>query len=148
MRRVRAQPACQSLTFNISDGRPCSAVRPVCSGTPLGTSVTVSPHDTDTARVWISYTGTTALDTATGTVTVTCVETGQTSSSRSAPIRSPNPRWPRCWSGPVEQHELRDAGDGRATDVLKDAAPVFVDLLGDDDAVGVVRFDDDAHPGT
>ena len=33
-------------------------------------------------------------------------------------------------------------------DVLKDAAPVFVDLLGDDDAVGVVRFDDDAHPGT
>ena len=42
-----------------------------------------------------------------------------------------------------------DAGDGRARiDVLKDAAPVFVDLLGDDDAVGVVRFDDDAHPGT
>ena len=105
---VFALSACQSLTFNISDGPTVLSGAPGVFGTPLGTSVTVSPHDTDTARVWISYTGTTALDTATGTVTVTCVETGQG-------LRRPDQRqYDRqthgglgAGAGPVEQHELR-----------------------------------------
>ena len=146
---VFALSACQSLTFNISDGPTVLSGAPGVFGTPLGTSVTVSPHDTDTARVWISYTGTTALDTATGTVTVTCVETGQ---DFVVPISANTIAKPTVASVLVldQSNSMNfDAGDGRARiDVLKDAAPVFVDLLGDDDAVGVVRFDDDAHPGT
>ena len=140
--------ACQSLTFNISDGPTVLTGAPGVFGTPLGTSVTVFPHDTDTARVWISYWHHRAR---------------YRHRHRHRDLRRNRPGFRRpdqrqydrqthgglgARAGPVEQHEFR-RGDGRARiDVLKDAAPVFVDLLGDDDAVGVVRFDDDAHPGT
>jgi len=142
--------ACPNLTFNIVDGPTVLTGPPeTVFGTPLGTSVTVSPHDTDTARVWISYTGTTDGDMATGTVTVECAETSE---QWVIPITADTIEKPTVASVLVldQSNSMNfDAGDGRLRiDVLRDSAPVFVDLLNDDDAVGVVRFDQDAHPGT
>lgn len=142
--------ACENLTFDIISGPTVTAGPPgTVFGTPLGTSVTVDPHLKEKGRVWISYTGTVAGDLAQGTVTIQCNQTGE---QFVIPISANTIAKPTVatvlvldQSGSMDY----DAGDGRKRiDVLKEAAPIFVDLLDDDDAVGVVRFDHDPHPGT
>ncbi len=86
---------------------------------------------------------------APGTVTIECVETSE---QWVIPISANTIAKPTVATVLVLDQSgsmNSDAGDGRQRiDVLKEAAPVFVDLLGDDDGIGVVRFDQDAHPGT
>lgn len=147
---VFAINACQPLTFNIISGPTVLSGPPNTEfGAPLGASVTVDPHLNDKGRVWISYTGTSDGDTATGTVTIECNETGE---QFVIPITANTIEKPTVATVLVLDQSGSmdfDAGDGRKRiDVLKEAAPIFVDLLGDEDAVGVVRFDHDPHPGT
>ena len=103
-------------------------------------------------RVWIAYTGTNEGDVASGTVSIDAVVDGVVIRSWDIPISANTIRKPRVASVLVLDQSgsmAYDAGDGRKRiDVLKEAAPVFVELLGDDDGVGVVRFDHDAYPGT
>jgi hypothetical protein len=65
---------CRTLTFEIIAG-PTGGF-----GTPSGTSVPVTADPNlpvAQARIWLSYTSTNPGDTASGSVTVRCVETGQ-----------------------------------------------------------------------
>lgn len=66
---------CRRLTFQITAG-PTGGF-----GTPLGTSVIVTADPilpAIQARIWLSYTSTNPGDSASGSVTVSCAETGQT----------------------------------------------------------------------
>jgi Common central domain of tyrosinase/von Willebrand factor type A domain len=125
----------------------------VLSG-PVGTAFAVSTTlpvafggATDEGRVWITSHGTAAGDVATGTVTVRCTETAedfvipismdtivrQTLAAALVLDRSGSMTLPSGLPG------------RRRIDVLHTAAPAFVDLLHDDDAVGVVQFDHESN---
>ena len=112
------------------------------------TSVTVpaSPAAATTAQLWITYTGTSVGDTASGTMTVSCPQTGDTwvvpISANTVQRNSAAVMMVLDQSGSMEF----DAGDGRdRIDVLHDSAPVLPALLHNDDSIGVVAFDHDAH---
>jgi hypothetical protein len=124
---------------------------------PLGTAVTI-PHISSSTppkgRLWISYRGTDPLDVATGTVTVHCDETNQ---DFIVPIAANTISRPTVavmlvldqsgsmdWLAGIDQTTKR-------IDVLRQAATQFVQLAQDSsrqgDAVGMVSFDHDPHPG-
>ena len=121
---------------------------------PAGTAFTVSTTlpvnfggAADEGRVWITSHGTAAGDVATGTVTVRCTETAedfvipismdtvvrQTLAAALVLDRSGSMSLPSGLPG------------RQRIDVLHTAAPAFVDLLRDDDAVGVVQFDHESN---
>jgi IgA Peptidase M64/von Willebrand factor type A domain len=143
-----AVDSCADMTFRITSG-PTVLSGPAGTnfGTPLGT-VFNSPGNPAIrdAFAWISYMGTAPGDSATGTVTVRCEETGVT---YVIPITANTVARPKVVvelvldkSGSMEF----DAGDGRRrVDVLHDSALPFPDLLPDDDGVGIVSFDQDGH---
>lgn len=121
----------------------------------LGGSVAI-PHISSSipprGRIWISYRGTAAGDTATGTVTVHCTETGQ---DFVVPISANTIARPTVatmlvldQSGSMDWLAGIDASTKRI-DVLHQAAGTFVQLvqryLGD--GVGMVSFDHGAYPG-
>ncbi len=142
--------SCRSVQFQIVSG-PTTLTGPADSfGTPLGTSVSLG-STTDftaprTARLWISYTGSSAGDTATGTVTVRCVETGE---EWVIPLSANTIARPTVAvelvldkSGSMDS----DGGDGRTRlQILKDSAPVFADVIQAQNALGIVSFDQDAY---
>lgn len=114
----------------------------------LGSSVTVPAPGigvVERARIWVTYTGTTAGDTATGQVVVRSVLTGE---EWTVPITANTIERPTAAvvmvmdkSGSMDW----DAGDGRTrVQVLRESANVLVDLLRPDTGIGVVRFDHDA----
>lgn len=124
---------------------------------PLGTSVSI-PHISSSVpprgRLWISYKGTNPLDVATGTVTVHCAETNQ---DFVVPIAANTIARPTVavmlvldQSGSMDWLAGIDPTTKRI-DVLHQAATQFVQLAQDSsrqgDAVGMVSFDDVAHPG-
>ncbi len=143
-----AVSSCVDMTFRIVSGPTVTSGPPATSfGTPLGT-VFNSPGNPPVrdAFAWISYTGTAPGDSATGTVTVRCEETGI---DYVIPITANTVQRPKVVvelvldrSGSMDW----DAGDGRRrVDVLHNSALPFADLLPDDDAVGIVSFDQDGH---
>lgn len=124
---------------------------------PLGTAVII-PHISSNippkGRLWISYRGTSPVDFATGTVTVHCAETNQ---DFVVPIAANSVSRPTVavmlvldqsgsmdWLAGIDQTTKR-------MDVLHQAAAQFVQLAQDSsrqgDAVGMVSFDHNAHPG-
>ncbi|HYI23849.1 MAG TPA: VWA domain-containing protein, partial [Thermomicrobiales bacterium] len=116
--------------------------------TPLGTTTTVSPTGpTDPVRLWIGYTGTSDGDIATGTVRVRWVETGD---EWEVPITANTIARPTVAVVLVldQSNSMTfDAGDGRTrVEVLRESAVPFVDLIQEDNAIGVVAFDQDPHP--
>ena len=132
--------ACRQLTFRITSG-PGSPF-----GTPFGTSVTTGPASYTPigfARLWISYTSTTAGSSASGSVKVRCDQTGQT---WTIPISANTVQRPRTEvvlvldrSGSMDE----DAGDGqKKVDKLRESARIFVDAMLPGDGIGLVRFDD------
>ncbi|MDQ6907016.1 MAG: M64 family metallo-endopeptidase, partial [Chloroflexota bacterium] len=114
--------------------------------TPLGTSITVPPGEftsvTD-ARLWISYTSTTAGSSSVGSVTVHCDETGQT---WVIPIVANTVARPKAAVSFVFDHSgsmIEDAGDGTTkVQKLREAANIFVNVMLPGDGIGIVRFDD------
>lgn len=140
---------CVGLTFQIVSG-PTVLTGPAATvfSTPMGTSAaTVQDGASDVARLWIGYTGTTAGDMATGTVRVLWVETGQ---EWDVPITALTVARPSVAVVLVLDQSASmdwDAGDGRTrVQVLRDSATPFVDLIQENNAIGVVRFDHDPHP--
>jgi IgA Peptidase M64/von Willebrand factor type A domain len=132
--------ACRKLTFRFT-APPTGGF-----GTPFGLVTTVGPGEhtsSDFARLWLSYTSTTAGSTAFGTVTVRCDETGQTWPIN---ILANTVARPKAAVALVLDHSgsmAEDAGDSTSkVQKLREAARVFVDAMLPGDGIGVVRFDD------
>jgi hypothetical protein len=141
--------ACEAVHLEVVSGPTVlTGVAGTSFGTPLGATVTVltgGGAGPVKGRVWISYTGTSDGDTATGTVTIGCPETGE---EWVLPISANTIARPTVATVLVLDKSgsmTADAGDGRQRiEVLKEAAPIFVDLLREDDGIGIVSFDQDA----
>ncbi|HSU07188.1 MAG TPA: M14 family zinc carboxypeptidase, partial [Acetobacteraceae bacterium] len=140
--------SCAAVDLNVTAG-PSVLTGPGAFGLPLGGGslpAATSSLERD-VRIWVSYTGTTAGDHATGTMTVTCPQTSQ---SFVIPITANTIDQPAVASCLVlDQSGSMDWASGipnkRRIDVLHDAAPNFVALLPDNDGVGVVSFDQAAY---
>lgn len=142
--------SCHDAHFQIVSGPTVlSGPAGTIFGTPLGIAITVRPSidfTTPKGRLWISYTGTSDGDTATGTVTIRCIETNE---DFVIPIVAETIKRPTVAvvmvldkSGSMNE----DAGDGRKRiDVLRDSALPFVDLIQENNAIGIVSFDQDAY---
>lgn len=145
--------SCGSVNFEIVSGPTVTSGSPGTSfGTPLGSSVTMgvaATMDTRKAHVWISYTGTNDGDSANGTVTIRCVETGDewiipitayTISRPTAAVmlaldKSNSMTFASGFGAPLLTRN----------DVLKYSARPFVEVIYEDDAIGIVTFDHDAY---
>jgi hypothetical protein len=155
---VFAVRACHDVTLRITAG-PTVLMGPAGTafGVLLGTSVivhTASSIGPPLGRLWISYKGTSANDTATGTVSVTCDATQQTFV---IPISANTIARPTVAAMLVlDQSGSMGwlAGIDNVTkriDILHQAATQFVQLAQDSsrqgDGVGMVSFDNNAYPG-
>lgn len=150
--------SCDPVNLSITAG-PATLSGP--PGTSFGTfptlgSAVVIPHISSSVpprgRIWISYTGTSAGDTATGSVTVHCAETNQ---DFVVPIAANTIARPTVaamlvldQSGSMDWLAGIDATTKRI-DVLHQAAAAFVQLVQryPGDGVGMVSFDHLAYPG-
>lgn len=99
-------------------------------------------------RIWVSFKGQNPGDITTGSMTVHCVQTGQ---DYFIPIAANTIAQPTVASVMVlDKSGSMDFASGipgqKRIDVLHAAAPTFVTLLPDSDGIGLVSFDDDAHP--
>jgi hypothetical protein len=150
--------ACGDVTLQVTSG-PTLTSGPGSFSLPLGSTVTVTPAGTSSeeAFVWVAYdaSGVTAPATASGEMTVEDVDTGT--------------EWPVTFTVNVVEDQptavdlVLDRSGSMAYDsgvtseggvplermeLLQFAAPILVDLLEPDDAVGVVRFNQDAAAAT
>lgn len=141
--------SCLELTFQIVSG-PTVLAGPAGTqfNTPLGllfsSSATLNPRQ---VNVWITYRGTTAGDVATGTMTVRCIETGV---DYVIPITANTVARPTvAVVMALDRSGSMDSVSGipgfKRIDVLHYSAPPFVDLIPEDNALGIIRFDHDAY---
>lgn len=134
---------CGTRTFRITTG-PTGGF-----GTPLGTSAAVSANDADPiahARLWLSYTSTTAGATSSGTVTVRCDETGDTWVINIAANTVARPKSAVVLVLDHSGSMGDDAGDGTTKVAkLREASSIFINAMLDGDGLAVVRFDDTAQ---
>jgi murein tripeptide amidase MpaA len=140
--------SCPPVALNVTSG-PIVLTGPGSFGLPLGGALLPAASSSleRDARVWVSYTGTTAGDVATGTMTVTCPQTGQVFVIPITANTIAEPAVASCLI--LDQSGSMDFASGipgkRRIDVLHDAAPSFVTLLPDNDGIGVVSFDQGAY---
>jgi len=134
---------CGRRTFRITAG-PTGGF-----GTPLGTTVAVSANDADPiaeARIWLSYTSTTAGSTRSGSVTVHCNETGQNWVINIAANTVARPKAAVTFVLDHSGSMVEDAGGGTTkVGKLREAAGIFVAAMLQKDGLGIVRFDDTAQ---
>ncbi len=144
--------ACGDIQFEITSGPAVVSGPPgTAFGTPLGTTDTV-PSTSDftlaKAHLWISYTGTTAGDVATGTVTVHCTAINQ---DFVVPIScNVIPRPSVAVVVMLDKSNSMNFESGidalpHRIDVLKYSAPPFVDVIQEGNAIGIGSFDHDAY---
>jgi hypothetical protein len=144
--------ACGDVNFSITAGPTVTSGPAGTSiGTLMGTSLVVhTAPGVPRGRLWLSYTGTHAGDAATGTVTVHCAETNHdfVIPISANTIARPTVAVMLCLdqSGSMGWLAGVDATTKRI-DVLHQAATNFVQLVPDNSGVGLVSFDQDAHPG-
>lgn len=99
------------------------------------------------ARIWVSYTGTSAGNATNGSVTVTAVETGE---SWTLPITASTVARPTAavvmaldQSGSMD--DPSGIGSLKRVDVLRYSATPFANLIQEGNALGIIRFDETAH---
>lgn len=100
-------------------------------------------------RLWVTYKGTNAGDIANGNVVISCDETGN---SWTIPIGANTISRPTVGvtmvldqSGSMLWNSgLASVGLAQRNDVLKFAAPTFVELIQENNGIGIVAFDSDA----
>ncbi|MEX2264199.1 MAG: S8 family serine peptidase [Bryobacteraceae bacterium] len=141
--------SCDAATFQIVSG-PTVTSGPGSFGTLpspnaiLPGGVGIAPRQ---ARLWLSFTGTNDGDITEGEVTVRLAESGQ---EWVIPISSNTINRPTVAAVMVLDQSgsmtFASGLPGFATrnDVLKFAAPVFVNLIQEDNGIGIVAFDHDA----
>lgn len=134
---------CRRLTFQITAG-PTGGF-----GTPLGTSVVVTADPilpVTYARIWLSYTSTNPGDSANGSVTVRCLETGHTWTVNIVANTIPRPRSAIALVLDRSGSMSEDAGDGISkVQKLREAANVFISIMIPGDGIGLVRFNETAQ---
>lgn len=143
-------PTARALRLRV---RGCTEVTATASVTApftvLSASVT-SPHpdgfEATELLVWVLYTPGAAGSADSGTLTVTITETGDEFVVPVTATVVPNPTV--ATSLVLDRSGSMSLTSGllgkTRMDVLHDSAPLFVTLLDDNDAIGVVRFDTDA----
>lgn len=136
--------SCMPLHFEVVNGPGAgfSVAQPL--PVPVPPSVTLVTE----GRVWFAHTGTTVGSIANGNVTIRCIETEQ---EWDIPITANTVAWPTDASMFVLDKSGSMEWDSgipgqQRVDVLKFAAPIFIDLMPDNNAVGMVAFDHDAMP--
>lgn len=134
---------CRRLTFQITAG-PTGGF-----GTPRGTSVPVTADPilpATYARLWLSYTSTNPGDSANGSVTVRCVETGQTWVINIVANTIARPRSAVTLVLDRSGSMNDDAGDGfTKVQKLREAANAFISIMQPGDGIGLVRFNEAAQ---
>ncbi len=134
---------CRRLTFQITAG-PTGGF-----GTPSGTSVSITSDPilpVTSARIWLSYTSTNPGDSASGTVTVRCVETGQTWIINILANTIARPRSAVTLVLDRSGSMNDDAGDGiTKIQKLREAANSFISVMQPGDGIGLVRFNESAQ---
>jgi murein tripeptide amidase MpaA len=140
--------SCPAVDLNVTSG-PSVVTGPGAFGLPLGGGALPAASSSleRDVRIWVSYTGTSVGDHASGSMTVTCPQTSQ---SFVIPITANTVARPAVASCLVlDQSGSMDWSSGipgkKRIDVLHDAAPNFVSLLPDNDGVAVVSFDQAAY---
>ncbi|MGW0828671.1 M64 family metallopeptidase [Streptomyces sp. NPDC002845] len=129
---------CRRLTFRILSG----PTGDFTAAPPTAVDVLAGPYSpANYARLWISYTSTTAGATASGSVTVQLDQTGQTWTIPITAATVPRPRTEVVLvldrSGSMDE----DAGDGTTKITkLREAAGVFVDAMLPGDGLSIVRY--------
>lgn len=156
VRAVRVDiKACRSVTIRFQ-GDP--TVNPgSAAGTVFAThgDTTASLPETNKIaprelRLWLSYKGTNEGDVGSGAVTVSCDETGDT---WVVPITANTIQRPNVGvimvldqSGSMLYNSgLASVGLPLRNDVLKFAAPQFVEVMEEDNGIGIVAFDQDSY---
>ncbi|NEQ95583.1 MAG: S8 family serine peptidase [Cyanothece sp. SIO2G6] len=141
---------CLATTFQIVSG-PTVTSGPGSFGTlssPNAALPATGGLSTREARLWLSFTGTNDGDIAIGEVTVRLVETGEEwlIPISANTIARPTVATVLCLdqSGSMQSPSGLD-GFVTRNDVLKFAAPIFINLLQEDNGIGIVAFDDDAY---
>jgi hypothetical protein len=134
---------CRRLTFQITAG-PTGGF-----GTARGTSLVVT---TDPilpimyARLWLSYTSTNPGDSANGSVTVSCNETGQTWTINIVANTIPRPRSAVALVLDRSGSMNEDAGDGiTKVQKLREAANAFISIMQPGEGIGLIRFNEAAQ---
>ncbi|MGI8870649.1 MAG: M64 family metallopeptidase [Mycobacteriales bacterium] len=134
---------CNTRTFRITSG-PTGGF-----GTPLGTTTSVSANDADPvaeARLWVSYTSTTAGAHRSGNVHIRCDETGQTWVVNIVANTVARPKAAVALVLDRSGSMADDAGGGTSkVGKLREAANIFVAAMLAGDGVGIVRFNDTAQ---
>lgn len=138
--------ACMPLEFTVTAGPGAPFVLHV----PGPVTTTPNAQLMSEARIWVRYTGTTDGDVAMGSITIRC---DAMDLEWTIPIVANTVAWPTVASALVLDRSGSMAWDSGVPgktrmDILKDAAPVFVQLMPDADALGVVQFDNDAAVAT
>jgi hypothetical protein len=141
--------SCAPVHLDVPAG-PTLLTGPAATAFTVSTALPVAFGGTRSAadgRIWITAHGTVAGDLATGSVTVRCVETGETFV---IPISMDTVARQTLAAALVLDRSgsmwLPSGLSGRTRmDILHGAAPAFVDLLRADDAVGVVQFDHESN---
>lgn len=141
--------SCGAVNLNVTSG-PTVTTGPGSLGLPLGNGSLPAAASAAEREVpiWVSFKGTNPGDVMTGTMTVHCQQTGQ---DFVIPITGNTIAQPKVASVLVlDKSGSMDDPSGipgqRRIDVLHSAAPGYVTLLPDNDGIGIVSFDDDAHP--
>lgn len=141
---------CGNATFQIISG-PTVTSGPGSFGTlpsPNAVLPSAGSMTTREARLWLSHAGTSDGDVTTGTVTVRLVETGE---EWVIPISANTIARPTVATVLVlDQSGSMQFASGlpgfpTRNEVLKFAAPVFVNLLQEDNGIGIVAFDHNAY---
>src|SRR5262249_26692003 len=129
---------------------PVVLTGPGAFGLPLGggSLPAVSTAEERDVRIWVSFKGQNPGDITTGTMTVHSPQSGE---DFVIPIRANSIAQPKVASVLVlDKSGSMDDPSGlpgmKRIDVLHASAPKFVALLPDNDAIGIVAFDEDAHP--
>ena len=115
----------------------------------LGSTVTVPAPGVGSgakAQLWLSYTGTSAGDSASGSITVRCVETGEQWVVGISANTIARPTVAVALVLDKSGSMRADAGDGRTrVQVLREAAEIFVGVSKPETGIGIVAFDHDAQ---
>ena len=137
--------SCVPMTLSIVAGPGADFTTPLGTTDELDVAADASVRE---GRIWVGYTGTTDGDSHTGSVTVQWEETGQ---EWTIPISA------NTVSRPTVALELvldQSASMGYASgipdlpervDVLQFSVPPLLEVLQEDNAIGIVSFDQDAH---
>jgi len=141
--------ACGNVTVRVKAGAGPAAPFSVLS--PLSGSITIGhgPHAYVDVRIWLAYTaGPAGVPVPDGAVTFECPEAGKdfTFVMKATAIARPTVAVMMALDQSGSMKDPAGTSGAIRMDVLKDAAGMFVELIQQNNGVGLIRFDHDSYP--